>query len=143
MPTDTPAAPVPSPTNRVTDAVTKLGKEYLSIRSNGMTVDTQVSLSNGKPLGIVQSVSWEIDLSGVSKAVVTIAAAPGELGALVENTVIQLIPATGYPPFRYLWAYYRTKLDRVRAAPGYHPIRYLYDWYTTKLHLLLNPPTKA
>lgn len=105
----------PSPTNYVTDVVTKQGKDYLSVASNGTATGTTINLSDGHQLGIVQSVEWSIETGGISKCKVTVLASPGNLQTSLKDTTIL-----------------------VRPAEGYSPIRYLIDWYGARFHAVLD-----
>lgn len=107
----------PPLSNHATDATVARAKDYLIIASDGTARGSVVRRSDGKPLGLVQSVEWRVGLDdAMAQATIVTSATPATLRALVEDTTLL-----------------------VRPAPGYHPLRYLWDWYSTKVHLLLNP----
>lgn len=98
--------------NHVTDAADKLETPSLVIRSDGTPIGTNVALTDGTKLGIVQSVEWALTVQGYATCTVTTMATPAQLKTLGRDTTIALRPAADYHPVRYLWDWYTTKVWR-------------------------------
>lgn len=103
---------LPPLSNHVTAAATENGTPSVVLRSDGTPAGTTVKLTNGIGLGLVQSVSWDLSVTGYATCVITTLVTPAEFKALARDTEVL-----------------------IRAAPGYHPLRYLWDWYATKAWL--------
>ena len=97
--------------NHVTEAVTKMDKEFISIVATGgaRPYETQLVMSNGKNLGCVQSATWSLSVGDYARLNIETIAAPAELKAFLRDTTLHVRPAATYHPLRYLWDYYVTK----------------------------------
>lgn len=98
-------------TNNATQGADQIGTPSVTIRSDGVPSNTQVELTDGTKLGLVQGILWSLRLDGYATCVIETIATPGEFRALAKNTTIL-----------------------VRPAPSYHPLHYVWDWYTAKFH---------
>ncbi len=93
----------PSLTNHVMDAATANGQPFISLTSNGTPAMTEIRLSDGRSLGLVQSATWSLDVTSYASCCVETMASPAELKAFLKDTTLRVRPAAGYNPLRYLW----------------------------------------
>lgn len=89
--------------NEVTEGSVRNGCPYITITSHGQPNLTKAQLSDGRSLGLVQSIDWHIDLGTFASCSIETIASPAELKVWLQDTTINVRPAPGYGPFRYLW----------------------------------------
>lgn len=106
--------PVSSPSNYITDASVARGDRYLFVTSDGNPNNTHVRLSDNTPLGLVQSVKWDLSLTGLARCVVETVASPAEIAALMEDTTV--VVRLSDNPLAALWVYYTTRARRWFAS---------------------------
>lgn len=71
-----------------------MNKKFKNIKilsKNGRPGDTNVTLSDGTNLGLVQSINWSIELGGLSKCKIETIMSPAELISLQQNTEVTVI----------------------------------------------------
>ena len=103
--------PTPTiPSNYITDAARANGSRYLYVTSDGNPANTQVRLSDGVSLGLVQKMTYTLGLGDLARCTVETLATPGEVSALMENTTV--VVRLQDNPLKTLWIYYTTRARR-------------------------------
>lgn len=89
--------------NFATEAAEKNGSSVITITSQGTPEMSKIVLSDGRNLGLVQKIEWEIGLGDFSHAKITTLLTPAELKVMLRDTEFRVRPDERYGPFRYLW----------------------------------------
>ncbi len=97
-----------TPSNWVTNATAAQGHRYVYVTSDGNAANTHVRLSDGTSLGLVQKVSYTLELGSLARCTIDTIASPAEVAALMEQTTVHVQPWGS--PVKWLWVYYTTKL---------------------------------
>lgn len=105
--------------NFATQACEKNGDACITITSHGTPEMTKAKLSDGRSLGLIQKIEWEIGLGDFSRAKITTILTPAELKVMLKDAEFHVQPAERYGPFRYLW-----------------------DWTISRLYLWVTNPRK-
>lgn len=103
--------PTPTiPSNYITDAAKANGDRYIYITSDGHSASSNIRLSDGTNLGLIQNVKWTLGVGDCARCVVETMASPAELVALMKNTTVEV--RVEKHPLKTLWVYYTARARR-------------------------------